>query len=101
MSYCLLSLQHLQLCGNPIANDPFYGGDLYFLRPHVLPEAQRAFRLMRKLNITPLSKLPEGLEVLNNSEEEEEEELECLKDENGQNWVEEDSEEANLIRNCK
>jgi hypothetical protein len=27
---CICS-QHLQLCGHPIANDPYYGGDQYFL----------------------------------------------------------------------
>eukprot|EP00597_Dinobryon_sp_UTEXLB2267_P002647 CAMPEP_0170066298 /NCGR_PEP_ID=MMETSP0019_2-20121128/6050_1 /TAXON_ID=98059 /ORGANISM="Dinobryon sp., Strain UTEXLB2267" /LENGTH=403 /DNA_ID=CAMNT_0010273357 /DNA_START=407 /DNA_END=1615 /DNA_ORIENTATION=+ len=94
---------HLQLCGYPIANDPFYGGDLYFLRPHLLIEARKAFQLMRSHNITPLSKLPvlDCFNCLEEGGEGNKNEEVVQKDENGQTWVEGDSEETNLIRNCK
>ena len=49
---------HLQLLGNPIANDPCYGGDLFYADSASLHKASLALARMRTLGIQPLSKVP-------------------------------------------
>ena len=54
---------HLQLIGSPIANDPCYGGELFYGQARRLEEARGALRLLRSKNMRPLSKVPHMLAV--------------------------------------
>jgi hypothetical protein len=49
---------HLELCGNPIANDPCYGGQLFYGDPAKRAAAVEAIQTMKSLGFHPLSKLP-------------------------------------------
>ncbi len=49
---------HLQLVGNPIANDPCYGGQLFYGDRQRRVRALEALRLMRSSGCHPLSKVP-------------------------------------------
>lgn len=49
---------HLQILGNPIANDPCYGGELFYDDAPSLKKASQALVRMKKLGIQPLSKVP-------------------------------------------
>lgn len=49
---------HLQLLGNPIANDPCYGGKLFFDDPERKMRALRLLHDMKQQGIVPLSKVP-------------------------------------------
>lgn len=59
-------LQHLQLCGHPIANDPCYGGRLFFNDHEKRDTAVAALQYMKVHHITPLSKVPhfDGAELI-------------------------------------
>lgn len=56
---------HLQLCGNPIANDPCYGGELFFGNTDRKQKAIDAIIQMKSLGCIPLSKVPhiEGISL--------------------------------------
>ena len=49
---------HLQLLGTPIANDPCYGGELFYGQHRRKQRALEAFEELRKRGIQPLSKVP-------------------------------------------
>lgn len=49
---------HLQLCGNPIANDPCYGGELFFLEDERKDVAIQLYQTMKTKGIHPMSKVP-------------------------------------------
>jgi hypothetical protein len=49
---------HLQFLGNPIANDPCYGGQLFYGDPDRRSLALHALREMRRTGAHPLSKVP-------------------------------------------
>ena len=49
---------HLQLLGTPIANDPCYGGVLFYDDAQRRQQAIEAVKEMRKRGIVPLSKVP-------------------------------------------
>ena len=49
---------HLQLLGSPIANDPCYGGELFFGRPDRRLAAKEVWRAVRAAGMTPLCKAP-------------------------------------------
>lgn len=46
------------MCGYPIANDPFYGGDQFFQSEERRAKAAEALETMKQFRISPLSKLP-------------------------------------------
>jgi hypothetical protein len=52
---------HLQLINSPIANDPCYGGTLFFDAPDRKMVALALLREMRKAHQEPLSKIPKAL----------------------------------------
>lgn len=49
---------HLQFLGTPIANDPCYGGELFYGERAKRSAAIGAVRKMRRLGLTPLSRVP-------------------------------------------
>lgn len=49
---------HLQLLGNPIANDPCYGGALFFGELAKRASAEAAVRTLRAKGMVPLAKVP-------------------------------------------
>lgn len=49
---------HLQLLGSPIANDPCYGGALFYGDEEKRQKAARALRHMQALDLQPLSRIP-------------------------------------------
>lgn len=49
---------HLQFLGVPIANDPCYGGELFYGEPLKRAAAKDALRRMARLGLVPLSKVP-------------------------------------------
>lgn len=49
---------HLQLLGNPIANDPCYGGSLFYGEEEKRQKAARALKRMQDLDLQPLSRIP-------------------------------------------
>lgn len=49
---------HLQLLGNPIANDPCYGGELFYGDKVRKEQAIYAMREMKRLGVTPLARVP-------------------------------------------
>ena len=49
---------HLQVLGNPIANDPCYGGVLFYGQPEKRERALGVLRQMRREGKHPLSKVP-------------------------------------------
>lgn len=49
---------HLQLIGHSIANDPCYGGELFYGDNEKKERAVRALRRMKAMNVEPLSKVP-------------------------------------------
>ena len=49
---------HLQLLGNPIANDPCYGGALFYGDEEKRNKAARALHSMQALGVQPLSRIP-------------------------------------------
>lgn len=53
---------HLQLLGTPIANDPCYGGELFYANPNKKLQALQALADIQQYGIQPLSKIPHLLE---------------------------------------
>ena len=49
---------HLQLLGSPVANDPCYGGELFFGQPDRRRTAEGVWASMRASGLTPLCKAP-------------------------------------------
>jgi 23S rRNA-/tRNA-specific pseudouridylate synthase len=49
---------HLQLLGNPIANDPCYGGSLFYGDEDKRVKASKALHRMQALGLHPLSRIP-------------------------------------------
>ena len=49
---------HLRLLGNPIANDPCYGGALFYADESRRNKAVGLLRMMKELGHIPLSKVP-------------------------------------------
>ncbi len=49
---------HLQFLGSPIANDPCYGGDLFFGKEEKKEKAYEILREMKRIGYHPISKLP-------------------------------------------
>jgi len=66
---------HLQFLGCPIANDPCYGGELFYGEPGKRAMARAALKHLRKLGLTPLSRAPHLGDGENDEEEEEEDDV--------------------------
>ena len=49
---------HVQFLGNPIANDPCYGGDLFFGDLHRRTDAIEMFKNLLRNGVLPLNKVP-------------------------------------------
>jgi 23S rRNA-/tRNA-specific pseudouridylate synthase len=60
---------HLQLIGNPIANDPCYGGELFFGDENKRNKAIEAMEKMRKSDHRPLSRIPHFVKYENNTKD--------------------------------
>lgn len=73
---------HLQLLDSPIANDPCYGGALFYGEPQKHTEALAILRRMRKQGHQPLSKIPHLLlkELDDEEEDKNEDKKERLRD---------------------
>ena len=106
---------HLQLLGCPIANDPCYGGQLFFGDGERRKRAVAAARRLKRLGLAPLSRLPhleaeeEGQEGQEGQEEEKEETSSSSssasapgpESQEEKNQREGESIEAFLIRTCR
>jgi 23S rRNA-/tRNA-specific pseudouridylate synthase len=49
---------HLQLAGNPIANDPCYGGELFAEEPDKFESAILSLKRLQEIGIEPVSRIP-------------------------------------------
>lgn len=102
---------HLQLIGNPIANDPCYGGTLFFGEPNKLERALSVYRKLQRQGGRTLSKLPHLQQILSNQEmsnyferSNANEDGGMKNDEkcnNAKRRLQDETEEEFLIRNCR
>ena len=49
---------HLQFVGNPIANDPCYGGEIFYGEPDKRAKAVHALQLFQQQGLKPMTKVP-------------------------------------------
>ena len=49
---------HLQFVGNPIANDPCYGGEIFYGEPYKRAKAVNALQLFQQQGLKPMTKVP-------------------------------------------
>lgn len=98
---------HLQLIGHSIANDPCYGGELFYGDNEKQERAIRALRRMKAMNVEPLSKVPHLIQSIVEKEDVSLTEKDGEKEERSTDELyaldreEEESEEALLERVCR